>query len=370
MRFSILLLTIASLFIFVTGCDRFDHSFAPATYPEVEHFYGNFSDSLLLVSDTNAEPISSFYADNYMNNGMNKMQIEQYFRNLFINHPNGVLAIDSVYTYEASSNNFQWRLKLKNANGDTTYVDTLFTDRIQYVRGTYQFIGNQYDPGQPNPKQKVLAQMVTGTWCTNCPEIEAALHECELRFPGQFYYMEYHLNDILDLPINHISDFLSYYGNVYSAPTTLFQGITKYTLTNTGSLSQFTSLIQNLLTQDARFDLDNLSYTIGTDSLHATVHLTPKASVSQVNLKLNYALFEKVSTVNNAGGHPCRNVLLRRGEKDISSSTLPGTLSFSLPIPTALPSDAAVMVWIQTMNSPWDQQSLIYNVLEKEITRK
>lgn len=369
MRVYIKLLPVIALLLFITGCDRFEHTFAPPTYPEVEQFYADFTDSLQMISDTDVEAIGGFYADNYMNNGVNKADMEQYYRNLFINHPGAVLAIDTTYVFEPASMNMQWRLKLKNLAGDTTYVDTLFTDTIQHYRGSYKFIGNQYDPGQPNPKQRVLAQMVTGTWCTNCTAIEEALHNCELRFPGQFYYLEYHLNDILDLTVNHTSDFLSYYGNIYSAPTTIFQGITKYTLTNSGSLAQFTALIQNLLTQDAKFDLSELTYTV-TDSLRASVVITPKASVLQTNLKLNYALIEAESAVNNAAGVPCHNVVLRRGEKDISGASLPGTISFTLPLPTSLPSDAKVVVWVQTMNSPWDQQSLVYNILEKEITSK
>jgi len=359
------LLSILALVILVAGCDRFEHSFAPPTYPEVEQMYADFTDSLLLITDTDVEPISGFYADNYMNNGVNKEDIEQYYRNLFINHPNGIIVRDSTYEFEPNTLSFNWRLKLTNLVGDTTFVDTLFTDRLTYQRGKYVFIGNQYNPGD-NPKQKILAQMVTGTWCSNCTAIEAALHECELRFPGQFYYVEHHLND--SLQVNpQMSDFLSYYGGIYSAPTTIFQGITKYTLSNTGSLAQFTALIQNLLTQDAKFDLSNFNYTIIGDSLHGSVTVTPNSDLSQAHLVLNYAIAEEVTTALNYAGLPCRNVIRKRAEKDISSISLPGTITFALHLPTYRPPDSKMVIWVQTMNQPWDQQSLVYNVLEQEI---
>lgn len=366
MHKSIRIILIIATFILITGCDRFDHSFAPKTYPQVEQFYAHLSDSLLFLSDTNVEPVSDFYAANYLNNGMDKAAIEQFYRNLFINHPNGIIVPDSIYEFEPNSLSFQWRLKYKNLAGDTTFVDTLFTDKIVYQNGKYQFIGNQVNPGE-NPKQKVLAQMVTGTWCSNCTAIEAALHACELRFPGQFYYVEHHLND--SLQVNpQMSDFLAYYGGIYSAPTTVFQGITKYTLTNTGSLEQFSALIQNLLNQDAKFDLDSFNYTINGDTLAGSVVVTPKSTTSQTNLVLNFAIAEKETAALNYAGLPCRNVIRNRGEKDISLVALPGTVTFKLALPHYHAPDSKIVIWVQTMNQPWDQQSLIYNVLEQEIT--
>jgi hypothetical protein len=366
MHISVRLILIVVTVILVAGCDRFEHSFAPPTYPLVEQFYANLSDSLLLITDTNVEPISGFYAVNYLNNGMDKAQIEQFYRNLFINHPNGIIVPDSTYEFEPASQGFTWRLRFTNLAGDTTFVDTLFTDKIVFQNGKYQFIGNQVNPSN-NTKQKVLAQMVTGTWCSNCTAIEAALHQCELRYPGQFYYVEHHLND--SLQVNpQMSDFLAYYGGIYSAPTTVFQGITKYTLTNTGSLDQFSALIQSLLTQDAKFTLANFNFTLVGDSLSGAVDVTPTSTTTHTNLVLNFAIAEEETAALNYAGLPCRNVIRNKGEKDISSIPLPGTVTFKLHLPNYRPPDSKIVIWVQTMNHPWDQQSLIYNVLEQEIT--
>ncbi len=368
MRISIRLILIIIAVILIAGCDRFEHNFIKPTYPLVEQLYASFSDSLLQISDIDVESISSFYADNYLNNGINKVQMEQYYRNLFINHPNSIIVADSTYDFDANSLSFQWRLKLTNLAGDSTFIDTLFTDQIALHEGKYQFIGNQYDPGEPSPKQKVLAQIVTGTGCANCVAIEAALHACELRFPGQFYYLEHHYNDFLELP--NISEFMLYYDNIFSSPTTIFQGITKYLEPNNGDLAQFTALTQDLLNQDAKYDLANLTYTISGDTLHASIEITPKSALTHTNLVFNYVIADKVSTLNNLGGLPCRNVILKRSSKDISAMVLPGTVDFTLQIPVNLPTDAKIVAWVQTMNTPWDSQSLIYNVIEKDIFRK
>ena len=57
----------------------------------------------------------------------------------------------------------------------------------------YQFYGNQ------NGSQKVLVELATGLTCSNCPYVEEALHLLKEKYSSKLSYIEYHINDELDI---------------------------------------------------------------------------------------------------------------------------------------------------------------------------
>jgi hypothetical protein len=364
-RLFFLLLLLTGLFL-ITGCDRFNHDFTPPDYAGIRNFYHAFSDSLQMISDTDVSAISGFYQDSYLQDGMHKSDMEQYFRNLFIDHPQAVIVADTTYLYEPNSHTFSWQFKATNTAGDSIFADTLFVDKIAAFAGSYQFTGNGQTASNNGSKQKVLAQMMTGTWCSNCVSVDHALRECELRFPNQFYYLEYHFNDALEYNRPLMTTWRNFYGGILNAPATFFQGQTLYQSSSFG-LNAFTAQIRSLISQDAKLEFSNLTFTEVDSVVIGSVHIEPKAGLTQSYLKLNYALVEPISATLNFAQEPCRNVVHIWDSQDISGISLPATVNFSIPHPRHLPAQYKVIVWAQTMNTVWtNPQSTIYNVIDKK----
>jgi len=334
------------------SCDRFNHHFDPILTP-FEHYLERFATHVedgILFDDVTS--IMSYYSDTYLNNGMEKTDMQALYDSLASASPDSVaIEIDilSEFYYKVS-----YRIV-------TAGVDTTIIDYAQAQRDSFLFIGNQVAPPIP---QKVLAEVITGTWCTNCHYAEEALQQLKHEYGDSLYYIEYHWNDVLDVGAIEV---IQYYGMSYSAPQAMFQGQVNVTGGGTETYDQYLNTFTALSVEDALAQLLDFSYTL-TDTLSGQITIDKDDTLPLEDLYLKYTLVEKVSSVTGDTGRPCEQVVIAKGMKDISNEDLELPVSFELEMPSTVPDDIVLYIWLQTLEDPYNADTCkIYNVIEEDI---
>ncbi|MDP8241696.1 MAG: thioredoxin family protein, partial [Candidatus Celaenobacter antarcticus] len=244
----------------------------------------------------------------------------------------------------------------------TAGIDTTIIDYAQAQRDSFLFIGNQVAPAVP---QKVLVEVITGIWCSNCHYAEEALKQLKQEYGDDFYYIEYHWNDDLDVGAIEV---IEYYNMSYSAPQSMFQGQVKVTGGGGDTYDQYHNTITTFFDQDALVELKHFSYTM-SDTLFGQVTIRKDDSLPMEELYIKYALVEKVSSVINPyTGRPCEQVVIAKGMKNIGEEDFSNPISFKLGMPSTVPDDIVLYVWLQTLEDPYNADTCkIYNVIEEDI---
>ena len=335
------------------SCDRFKHHFDPVLTPFeqfLEHFATKVEDGILF---DDVASIMNYYSDEYLNDGAEKLDMQSLYDSLASASPESVaIEIDilSEFDYKVS-----YRIM-------TAGVDTTIIDYAQAQRDSFLFIGNQIAPAVP---QKVLVEVITGTWCSNCHYAEEALQQLKQEYGDDFYFIEYHWNDGLDVGAIEV---IEYYNMSYSAPQSMFQGQVKVTGGGGDTYDQYHNTITTFFDQNALAELKNFSYTI-SDTLSGQVTIRKDYSLPMEDLYIKYALVEKVSSVINPyTGRPCEQVVIAKGMKNISEEDFSNPISFKLGMPSTVPDDIVLYVWLQTLEDPYNADTCkIYNVIEEDI---
>lgn len=221
--------------------------------------------------------------------------------------------------------------------------------------------------------KSVMIEMFTAISCVNCPTVEEALHNLRMQYGSRLSYVEYHINDILD-PGN--TPLLIYYENHGSLPYTVINGNAEIITGSSSTIQQdIEDIIIPLMEQPILAKLLDVQANINGTTLNGSVQIELDGSIPTDNLKLVAVLMEKLSTEHqNHNGDNLHNIEIKREVLDISSS---GLHEFTIPDLDQLasgyqqlPEDLVLVLWIQTLEDPYNQDTCtIYNVIEKIIIR-
>jgi len=335
------------------SCDRFHHHFDPFFTP-FEHYLERFATHVedgILFDDV--QSIMAYYSDTYLNDGVEKSDMENLYTSLADASPDSVAIEIDILT--ESEYKVSYRIV-------TAGVDTTIIDYAQALRDSFLFIGDQVVPPIP---QKVLVELFTATTCVNCPNADAALKQLKTEYGDQFYYIEYHWTDELDIGAINL---LEYYNMDYSIPQSMFQGQVKVVGGGADTYDQYNFTLSTLVADDALVEIKDFFYA-RSDTLHGQVRIKKNDAVPLENLYLKYVLVEEVSSVVNVHSHKyCEQVVIAKGMKNISNEDLENPVSFKLEMPPAVPDDIVLYIWVQTLADPYNADTCkIYNVIEEDI---
>ncbi len=335
------------------SCDRFNHHFEPIL-THFEHYLERFATHVengILFDDVTS--IMSYYSDTYLNNGMAKTDMQSLYDSLASASPDSIsIEIDIL-------SEFDYKVSYRIVTAD---VDTTIIDYAQAQRDSFLFIGNQIAPAVP---QKILVELFTATTCINCPNADAALKQLKTEYGDQFYYIEYHWTDQLDIGAIYL---LEYYNMEYSIPQSMFQGQVKVVGGGADTYDQYNFTLNTFIGEDALAEIKDFSYT-RSDTLHGQVRIKKNDAVPLENLYIKYVLVEEVSSVVNIYSHKyCEQVAIAKGMKYIGDEDFSDPISFKLGLPSTVPDDIVLYVWLQTLEDPYNADTCkIYNVIEEEI---
>ena len=351
-----ILLIVTILLIF--ACDRFEHNFEPTDYDlGLEQFPITFKNVLENLTQYNQNEIEYFYSDDYKNGDWNKNDMVNYITQYFNYGDNVILHADSILI-SPSNLMIKWTFSAENTNRETL-SDTTFIDYLIKRNDEYQFYGDQ------DNSQKVLIELATSITCVNCPYVEEALHHLKEKYSSKLSYVEYHINDELD--IGNL-DIFAYYG-MSALPTSVTQGTEIIVGGSATSQDELEAIIAPILNETPLVQLYDFNATLEADTLNGSVLLSVDASVPLEDLYLKFTLIEDENTnyLNAAHEYPL-NVVIAKGELSISAYNFDEPVEFALSGLSDLPDDITLVIWVQTLENPYNSNTCkVYNVTEKAI---
>ena len=350
-----LLLCLLSALLLFTACDRYDQDYI--VIPTANAFVDNFNNMVPnALANNNISQVMSYYSPNYMNGGKSKSDMQNFYTK---DWSDSVMV--EITVLNADRLKYQLRIKDNGRSVDTTWVD--FAKKIG---SGFYWIGNQQ--GAPAiPKQKALLQVLTGTWCPNCPQAEAALHNIYQNIPNQMVYLEYHINDTL--AVSGTSNMAAYYG-VQSAPTVIFQGKTIVSGTSNDALNSYQPIINGIITSDTEILLSNLTYTKNGNNLTGSVNITTLGDTNLENCYLKAVIYEKETTALNYEQEPCGNVVRAQTTVNLNAKAFRQSVDFEMTSTKGIANDAYVVVWVQkiaNVNLFNETTDKILNCIESQI---
>jgi len=320
------------------SCDRFNHHFDPiftAFEQYLDRFASHIEDGILF---DDVASIMNYYSDVYLNDGMEKADMQSLYDSLAAASPDSIsIEIDIL-----SEIDFNVSYRIVTAGVDTTIVDY-----AQALRDSFLFIGDQVAPPIP---QKVLVESFTSITCSNCHYAEEALQQLKQEYGDDFYYIEYHWNDELDIGTIEL---MEYYHMEYLIPQSMFQGQVKVTGGGEETYNQYHNTIITFFDQNALAEIKDFSYTM-SDTLAGQVTIRKDDTIPLYDLYLKFALVEKVSSVPGHSGRPCEQVVIAKGMKYIGDEDFSDPISLKLGLPSTVPDDIVLYVWLQTLEDPYN----------------
>ncbi len=228
--------------------------------------------------------------------------------------------------------------------------------------------------------KSVIVELFTGQWCSNCPSAEEALHNLRMQYGSRFSYVEYHIGDQL---AGDFSDIFGYYPNTGTLPLGIVNG-NAHIIYSAPSIEEVQTEIETAITPLLQEPLTVLLTDVETNltdiSLTGSVQIEIDPSVPTDNLTLVAVLMEDYNEeYPNYQGDAHHNIALKRVTVDISTSNLDDPVSFEINeldvLPqwymdnaTGLPEDLTLVLWVQTLETPYNQDSCaVHNVIEISI---
>jgi thiol-disulfide isomerase/thioredoxin len=360
----ILLLGIFSLVYF--GCDRFEHILeVDQTNVGLDEFGQVLVERINATDQYNYLQLATLFSDNYFNNNMSRDEMIGYFGSFFLIDPDAVFNASEVNISPSLS--LSWRFKAIS-NSKEILTDEVFSDFLISENDGYLLYGNQ------NNARKVVIELFTGQWCSNCPNAEEALHNLRSKYGSRFKYAEYHIGDQMATDDNF--SVLSYYPNIGSVPFAVVNGNAGF-IYNALSVESFETEIENmivpLLTQTPKATFENIDYTLTSSELTGSVQIN-LTTLETEYLQLVAVLMEDHNfDYTNYNGVPHNNIVLKRSSKDLSNEDLSLPITFQIDdlldlaayYQQQLPEDLTLLLWLQTITIPYNELICqIYDVLE------
>ncbi|MBN2461772.1 MAG: hypothetical protein JXB60_09205 [Candidatus Cloacimonetes bacterium] len=363
-KYLFILIIIAIMF----ACDRFEHKFAPEIPEEnpVFLFWADFTEAWQDITADNVDPVMAYYHENYSNNLQTKADVATFYLSLFSLADSVKFTSNLISPQPPISRNHHditWQLQVTDALTMEVLLDSLISDVLLEMEDHLLFYGNQ---AVPPIYQKVLVELGTGIWCNSCPYAEEALHDLKALLGDQFYYIEYHLADALEVSGN--SALLNYY-DIGTLPAAVFQGQISYTGANEDIYDIYYGILQNLLNQETEVFLNDLDYSVNENMIDASVSVNLVENFPLADLNLKFTLVEEVSRINNYAGDPCLQVALYNGSVVIEAADLSVPIGFTVNLPDPpVPEDLVLYVWVQTIADEYDPEVCrIHNIIAQQI---
>lgn len=362
MRYISLLLVLIALFL-VSACDRFDHDFETLDFKA--ELFTPMQSAMEHPEDLSA--LMAFYADDYVHNAATKADREQFFHSLFTLYGEDIVLVPALQAYNHHNQSLTWELRVFDPDMEPGLLAVIpFNDeKVMKVADTWKLYGNRIADLEQGTKRRMVFETFTFTTCPNCPQVENVLHGLASLYPTQFSYLEYHFNDPLAIPAT--AQTFGYYG--FSVmPATILNGESKVIGGDPLHLATIRNAAEALLSTTATVFLEDIQTTfIAGTGLEGSLNLVTQPGFDQSNLNLRYHIIELSSATTNSAGNACTNVVLASGKLDLTGANLTQPLSFSLPFTGSLPSDAALIIFVQPMPSPWADNAPILNAREIDL---
>jgi len=365
---SCLSLTLLFLLLSVASCDRYKHTFEPVVPTNYQtELFTPLATAFGTITAADVQPVMAFYTDDYLHNGQTKADRENWFVNLLQNKAVSSFEVTLLNVVQQSDTLAlaKWQFRaLDNAN--QAVADSIFTGDKVVKRGRGWYLkGNQVSCCIVTPHKRVFIEYFTYRTCTYCPAVEALLDEMQTEHPNDLTYLEYHVNDEMD--IGNLGIY-GYYGYV-NPPVAVFQGMTRIQGANPDNEANFNALYNTISNQDSEINFTNLTYGFNGQVLEGSIRLmVDNQNINLNQCKLKYAILDKESTYNNAAGLHCRNVVRAKGETSLNGVNPAQPVSFNLPFSVTLPADSYLALWVQTMPDPFANNATIYNGIETPLT--
>lgn len=361
-------LILISLVLIIIACDRFEHKFEPEINNEnyIIDFFNTFADSISTFPE-NIPGIMSFYHDDYSNDGVTKLDVENFYNELTLLTP-GTLDLEATIIDTTDNFIIEWRLRATELSM-VTYLDSIITDVLLPTEESFQFYGNQAD------MRNVVVELFTGQWCSSCPSAEEALHNLRMQYGSRLSYVEYHIGN--DQLAGDFGDIFGYYPNIGTLPFGIVNG-NAHIVYSAPSVEEVQAGIETAITPLLQEPLSVLLTDVQTDLtdslLTGSVQVEIDPSISNDNLELVAVLMEDYNEeYPNHHGEPHHNIALKRITVDISAINQTDTVEFVIEdldvLPTwyenELPEDLTLVLWVQTLETPYNQNSCaVHNVIE------
>ena len=332
----------------IMSCDRFEHNFENHTDDLlIEEHFEDFELKLQNLLSADINEVMNFYHEDYNNDGVEKSDVENFYTfYMLIDTP---ISIEIELIDYSSNLEITWRFLVTDSLTDEVMTDSTMTDVLIPTRGDYLFYGNQA------ALQKVMIELFTATWCPNCPYVENALHELKEHYGSRITYVEYHMIDVYEAEGN------SEIGNFYGAtayPHAFIQGIYDESSGSENSYEILDDIIQPLLDETPELVLFDLEFTESRGDITGSVKIDTE--IQSDDLMLKFVVMENSDDIYH-------NIVLKNFEMNISDSNLSLPVEFNLTDVGTIPDDATLVVWVQTIESSYNDNCKVYNVMEKAI---
>lgn len=341
--------------------------------------FNPIQEALNSITQNNLAPIMSLYADDYLHNSQLKANRTDFYAGIFNLTANPVFEVNLLAKSQINDSLAvtNWQLTVTN-EAEQVIVDSLFIGEELIKRGnSWLLYGNQtYCCPPVSYKQRVFIETFTWTDCPSCPVVEAYLHQLQASHPNNLSFLEYHVNDPIDVGNQDVYGYYGYPG----MPSVVFQGTSKIIIgPDTDFEPIFDQLVNQLAGEDSKIELNYLNYNFVGETLTGTINIKLKdETLDAATLNLKYAIIDKetdAAVYHNSVNEPCRNVVLAKGTKSLLNADLSQPVNFNIPFSSlpsgyngTLPVDSYLVVWVQVNPNPFNSNASIYNALESPIT--
>ncbi|HPV14348.1 MAG TPA: hypothetical protein PL126_01700 [Candidatus Cloacimonadota bacterium] len=366
MKFRCLALLLIAL-LALGACDRFEHDFTAVEAEDFQALVFTPLQNALAGGAASLDQAMSYFSDDYVHNGIIKSEREAWLATIFAQDPDAksTVTVLNLQQTSATTANVNWKLLITSSTKEVLADSTFVGDTLQKQADKWLIRGNRVGCIVPNPKQIAVVEFFTFLSCTNCPPVEAKLHELQLAYPGQLIYLEHHITP--PLMVNGDPTY-SYY-SPGTVPVTIFGGEVKQSGSSPEILAAFDPLVQQLLDVDRPMVYSDLSYSQDAQTFSGSIKLTPQLpDFDQSDLHLNVVLIEKTSSSQNTQGVNLHNVVRGKSVIDISSSDLNNGIDFSVTcVDAEVPEDLSLVIFAQKRPATFANNATILSGMEIEL---
>jgi hypothetical protein len=360
-----LIVIIGLILLISTACDRFEHSFSPQTEVDFEaDFFSPLRAAFTQITATDLSAIEAMYTEDYIHNGITKANRINWIGS-FLSEAGTVFEVQNTAGQSVDADNalVNWNLVISRG-GDVLADSTFIGEAIRREGDMWRLKGNNVCI--PNfGKQLVIAEYFTFRTCPNCPPSEAKLYALQNQYPDNFLYLEHHVTMELAVP----GDNTHMYYQAWSQPSAVFQGEEKVNGSADANLSQYQSIVDQLVTVDEPISYQIISSSVNGNELSGTVRLTPKIQLDDTDLVLNYVIISDEDFYTNVAGEPLHNVVRAKGSHSIEGVDLNLDIPFSLSTAGAFPDEYTLVIFAQTKPTSFQNNATIYGGIKHTFTQ-
>lgn len=348
------------LLLILCGCDRYEHEVYEDVALEVSFL--EFSVGLSNASQSNLDPIMSWYAADYLHDKATYADIEHDYMIIFYEYGDSVELSGNLVEYWETGR-ITW--ELKGTIADSSFVIETREDVVVMDSGSMKFYGNQVSPPDLNEAMPVvLVQYFTSTTCGNCPQAALQLEEMHDEYGEQLVVVEY-VSDH-DPAGTYFPEALSYYG-AGTQPTTLIQGEYKIVGAGEADLAEYETRYQQAVNAPLNFRFTSIDLQVSGDMVIAAVEWEDSGITGAEDLRLMAVLLEE-----NPGYSYSAAPSVFFENRVIQAENMPydaalTSAEIELSSSDDLPDEVRVVVWLQNRPEEWSSAAKVYNVIQQEL---